>query len=149
MPKEAHHLPLQPLLVLLRLLLQCLDLVGELLHQLRFLLEVALLLLLEPLSLCLKFRIELEKCFADLIISSKPPNQGSTHRVRGHTICVVGPYAIDAILRRTTDCIHLYHILVNRWVVLSAIHDLLGLLRPNLLQSLCELSLQLQLRKTN
>ena len=85
----------------------------------------------------------------DLIISSRPPNRGSAHRVRGHAINVVGPYAIDVILVRTADCICRHHVLVNRWTAFGAIHSLLGLLRPSLLQSLCELDLQLQLSETN
>ena len=113
--KEVHHLPPQPLLVLPGLLFQGLDLVSELLLQLSFLLEEALLLLLDPLSLCMKFRSELENMLTNLIITSRPPNRGSVHRAKGHTISIVGPYAVYAILVRTADCIYLHHVLVNRW----------------------------------
>ena len=140
---------LQPFLVLLRLLLQGLDLVSELLHQRKFLLDVVLLLLFHLLSLCLMFRIELENRLANLIISNRPLNRGSVHGARGHTINIVSPYVVDAVLVRIADCICPHHVLVNRWTVLGAMHSLLGLLEPNLLQSLHELDLQLQLSETN
>ena len=85
----------------------------------------------------------------DLIISNKPPNRGSTPKPRGHAISVVGPHAVDVVLVRTADCICPHHVLVNRWAALDAIHRVLCLLGPSLLQSLRELGLQLQLSEIN